>query len=117
MYPGGYAGMIFRFHPKDPMAHKDQLPPIMAKDFIVVTVFGIWDFFDNLKTGTSPSGPDHKSSFSFGLFSGTTFQPASRTAVGAKSPFTNTIDSDLPLADFPPSEKLKDLGLEYAAEP
>jgi aldehyde:ferredoxin oxidoreductase len=109
--------MIFRFHPKDPTAHEDQLPPIIAKDFIVVTVFGIRDFFDNLKTGTSLSGPDHKSSFSFGLFSGTTFQSASRKAVGAKSPSTNIIESDLPLADFPPREKLKDLALEYAAEP
>lgn len=110
MYQGGCAGMIFRFHPKDLSANEDELPPIVAKDFIGVIVSGIREFFDNLKTGTSLSDPDHKSSFSLGHFSGTTFQSTRRTTVGAKAPSSNLTDSDLPRADFLPKRKTQGSG-------
>jgi hypothetical protein len=112
VYQGGCTGMIFRFHPKDLTANEDELPPPMAKDFIGITVFGIKDFSGKLKTG-----PGHKASFSSGFFSDTSIQSTSRAAVGVKSRSTNLTKSDLPRADFHPREKLKDPGLEYAAEP
>jgi len=117
MYQGGYAGMILRLSPKDLSTEEDELPLKIAKDFIGSTEFGIRDLFDEIKAGKGLSGPDRKTSFSSDLFSGSAIQYTSRMAVGAKSPLTNITHIDLPSAHIPPREKLKDMGLEYAAEP
>lgn len=117
MYQGGYPGKIRRVCPTDPAANKDELPPIMLKDFIGVTVFEVWDFSGKLPTDRDPSRPDYKLRFSFGHLSSTTIQTKSRMAVGAKTPSSDITECDLPSAHFPPDKKTKQLELEYAAGP
>jgi aldehyde:ferredoxin oxidoreductase len=101
MYKGGYTGKILRINLSTSTAKEEKLPPDVAKDFIGGAGLGIKYLFDELDAGTDPLGPGNKLIFSVGPFTGTSIPCASRMAVTAKSPLTNTVGVALTGGYFP----------------
>jgi aldehyde:ferredoxin oxidoreductase len=101
MYKGGYTGKILRIDLSTSTAKEEKLPPDVAKDFIGGAGFGIKYLFDELDAKTDPLGPGNKLIFSVGPFTGTSIRCASRMAVTAKSPLTNTVGVALTGGHFP----------------
>ncbi len=101
MYRGGYTGKILRINLTDQTATTEQLPIDVAQDFIGGAGFGVKFLFDELAGGIDPLGPENKLIFAPGPFSGTTVPCASRIAVTAKSPLTNTVGMCLSGGHFP----------------
>jgi len=101
MYKGGYTGKILRINLSQSTAKDEKLPPDVAKDFIGGAGLGIKYLFDELDAGTDPLGPGNKLIFSVGPFTGTSIPCASRMAVTAKSPLTNTVGVALTGGHFP----------------
>jgi len=101
MYQGGYTGKILRINLTDQSITKEDLPQKTAKDYIGGAGFCIKYLFDEVKKGEDPLGPGNKLIFAPGPFTGTKIPCASRMAVGAKSPLTNTIGVALTGGYFP----------------
>lgn len=101
MYKGGYTGKILRVNLTDQTSNEEALPLETARDFIGGAGFGIKYLFDELGTDVDPLGPENKLIFASGPFSGTTVPCASRMAVTAKSPLTNTVGVALTGGHFP----------------
>jgi aldehyde:ferredoxin oxidoreductase len=101
MYKGGYMGKVMRINLTEKKAKEETLPPEVAKDFIGGAGFGVKYLYDELKKGVDPLGSQNKLIFAPGPFSGTTIPCASRMAVTAKSPLTNTVAVSLSGGYFP----------------
>jgi aldehyde:ferredoxin oxidoreductase len=101
MYRGGYTGKILRIDLSTLTAREEALSADVAKDYIGGVGFGIKYLFDELDAGTDPLSPANKLIFSIGPFTGTSIPCASRMAVAAKSPLTNTIGAALTGGHFP----------------
>ena len=101
MYKGGYTGRILRVDLAEKTFKEEVLSLETARDYIGGAGFGIKYIYDELKPGIDPLGPENKLVFSSGPFSGTTIPCASRMAVTAKSPLTNSIAVALSGGHFP----------------
>jgi aldehyde:ferredoxin oxidoreductase len=101
MYSGGYTGKVLRINLTEMTAKHESLSLETAREFIGGAGFGIKYIYDELKAGIDPLGPDNKLVFASGPFSGTRIPCASRMAVAAKSPLTNTMAVALSGGYFP----------------
>jgi aldehyde:ferredoxin oxidoreductase len=101
MYKGGYTGKILRINLSEKTSEEVPLPPKVALDYIGGAGFGIHFLYEEITAGVDPLGPENKLIFASGPFSGTTIPCASRMAVAAKSPLTNTAAVALSGGHFP----------------
>jgi aldehyde:ferredoxin oxidoreductase len=100
-YRGGYAGKVLRVDLTSKTFREEPLPASVARDFIGGVGFAIKYVYDEVPADADPLGPSNKLVFACGPFTGTTIPCASRMAVNAKSPLTNTMSGALTGGHFP----------------
>ena len=106
MYKGGYTGKILRINLTDQLSTIEDLPYEMAVNYMGGSGFGIKYIYDEVDAEIDPLGPENKLVFAPGPFTGTDIPCASRMAITAKSPQTNTIAVALSGGYFPAELKL-----------
>ena len=88
---GGYAGKVLRVNLTDKTTSVEDLPEVLAKEYMGGTGFGLKYLSDEVDPTVDALGPDNKLIFSTGPLTGTNTPCASRVMVTTKSPLTGAV--------------------------